>query len=334
MQVIGFQQPGPIDGAGRLQTREVPVPAPGPGDVRVAVEAVSVNPVDAKLRAAVTPEDGFRVLGFDAAGRVEAVGEAVRDFAPGDAVYYAGDVRRPGTNAQYQCVDARLVAHKPRRLDFADAAAMPLTVLTAWECLDDHLGLTTANAGGKSLLVVGGAGGVGSVAIQIAAHHLGMSVIATAGRAESAAWCRRLGAETVVDYRDGLARAVRDQGPAQADAIVLAVEPDAYWPDVCELIAPFGGIAGIVDARGPLDLNPLKLKSASAHWEFMFARAMHDWYPERQGAILAEAARLIDEQVLESTRTEHLGAITAENLNEAHRRIESGQTLGKLVLGG
>lgn len=334
MRAVGFRQPGSIEDAVALEERDLVSPEPGPRDLLVAVEAVSVNPVDAKLRQGVTPEEGFKVLGYDAAGHVEAVGSDVRDFAVGDEVFYAGDVRRPGSNAEYQCVDERLVARKPTRLDMAESAALPLVTLTARECLAEHLGFMPDNAAGRTLLVVGGAGGVGSMAIQIGARHLGMNVIATAGRSESADWCRKMGAAHTLAYRQGLVQPVRALGHEFVDGMLLAVQPDPYWQDACELIAPFGRIAGIVDAEAPLDLNRLKPKSASAHWEFMFARAIHGWNMHRQGEILAEAARLVDEEVLTSPVTENLGGISAANLIEAHRRIESGKTMGKLVLGG
>lgn len=334
MRAVGFNQPRAIEDVHALQDIELERPQPGPRDLLVAVEAVSVNPVDTKVRRRPLADQGYKVLGYDAAGRVETVGSGVRDFKPGDRVWYAGAMQRQGSNAQYQCVDERLVAMAPASLGLQEAAALPLTTLTAWEALEDQLGLTPHTARGKTLLVVGGAGGVGSIATQLAARHFGMTVIATAGRARSADWCQAMGATHTIDYRQGLVEPLKVLGIEQVDAILLAQEPDDYWADTCQLVAPLGGIVSIVDARGPLDTNPLKPKSVRFAWEFMFTRALFGVGMERQGEILAQAARLVDEGVLETTLAETLGPINAANLKEAHRRIESGGTIGKLVLAG
>ena len=334
MKAVGFNQPRAIEDVHALEDIQLEQPKPGPRDLLVAVEAVSVNPVDTKVRQRPLAEKGHKVLGYDAAGRVEAVGAEVRDFLPGDRVWYAGAMQRQGSNAQYQCVDERLVAKMPEGTGMQEAAALPLTVLTAWESLTDQLGLTPDNAAGKTLLMVGGAGGVGSIATQLAARHFGMTVIATAGRQTSADWCTAMGATHTIDYRNGLREPMKGLGIEQVDAVLLAQEPDAYWSDVCELVAPLGGIVTIVDARGPLDVNPLKPKSARFAWEFMFTRALFGVDMERQGEILRATARLVEEGVLQTTLSESLGPINAANLKEAHRRIESGKTIGKLVLAG
>lgn len=334
MKAVGFNKPLAIEDVHALEDIELDRPRPGPRDLLVAVEAVSVNPVDTKVRQRPLADTGYKVLGYDAAGRVEDVGAEVKLFKPGDRVWYAGAMQRPGSNAEFQCVDERLVSRKPHGLGMQEAAALPLTTLTAWETLEDQLGLTPANAAGKTLLMVGGAGGVGSITTQIAARHLGMTVIATAGREVSDEWCRAMGAAHTIDYRNGLLEPVRALGIEHVDAILLAQAPDGYWNDACELVAPFGGIVGIVDARGPLDVNRLKTKSARFAWEFMFTRALFGKDMERQGEILTQAARLVDDGVLQTTLSETLGPINATNLKEAHRRIESGKTLGKLVLAG
>lgn len=334
MRAVGFNQPRAIEDVHALEDIELDPPRPGPRDLLVAVEAVAVNPVDTKVRRRPLTEPGYKVLGYDAAGRVEAVGSRVRGFQPGDRVWYAGAMQRQGANAQYQCVDERLVARAPASLGLQEAAALPLTTLTAWEALEEQLGLTPETAGGKTLLVVGGAGGVGSITTQLAARHFGMTVIATAGRERSADWCRAMGAAHTIDYRHGLVAPLEALGIKQVDAILLAREPDGYWADACQLVAPLGGIVSIVDARGPLDTNPLKPKSARFVWEFMFTRALYGVDMERQGEILAQAARLVDEGVLETTLAETLGPINAANLKEGHRRIEGGGTIGKLVLAG
>lgn len=334
MKAVGFDRPRAIEDLHALQDIELETPVPGPRDLLIAVEAVSVNPVDTKVRQRPLAEPGFRVLGYDAAGRVQAVGDEVRGFKPGDRVWYAGAMQRQGSNAQFQCVDERLVAHKPDSLGMQEAAALPLTTLTVCEALEDQLGLTPDTAKGKTLLVIGGAGGVGSIGIQLAARHFGMTVIATAGRDESARWCQSMGAAHTIDYRQGLVEPVKALGIDGVDAILLAQEPDPYWAEACELINPLGGIVTIVDARGPLDLNALKPKSARFAWEFMFTRAMFGVDMERQGEILSQAAKLVDEGVLQTTLGESLGPINAANLKQAHRRIEDGQTIGKLVLAG
>ena len=334
MKAVGFNTPREITDPRALGDIQLARPEPGPRDLLVAVEAVSVNPIDTKVRQRPLSGEQYKVAGYDAAGRVEAVGAEVRHFKPGDRVWYAGTINRQGSNAQFHCVDERIVAHKPDSLGMQEAAAMPLTTLTAWEGLEDQLGLTPANAKGKTLLVVGGAGGVGSMATQIAARHLGMTVIATAGRTESAQWCSAMGAAHTVDYRNGLLEPVRALGVKQVDAIFLAQAPDPYWQDASELIAPFGGILAIVDALAPLDLNLLKPKSVRFAWESMFTHSLSGRDLERQGDILTQAARLVDGGTLETTLSEGLGAINAANLREAHRRVESGKTIGKLVLAG
>lgn len=334
MRAIGFNRPRAIADMHALEDIQLERPEPGPRDLLVAVQAVSVNPVDTKLRQSPVEGKDYRVLGYDAAGTVEAVGTAVKNFKAGDRVWYAGAVQRQGSNAEYQCVDERLVAHKPDSLGMQEAAALPLTALTAWEALTDRLGLTPDNAAGKTLLVIGGAGGVGSIAIQIASRRLGMTVIATAGRQSSADWCEAMGATHTLDYRMGLLEPMKALGQEQVDAILLAQEPDDYWSDICQLIAPEGGIAAIVDARGALDLNLLKPKSARFCWEFMFTRALFGQGMEHQGAILTEVAALVDQGILQTTVGEGLGTINATNLKAAHRRLESGKTIGKLVLAG
>ena len=220
MKAVGFNQPRAIEDVHALEDIELDQPRPGPRDLLVAVEAVSVNPVDTKVRQRPLAEKDYKVLGYDAAGRVEAVGSEVRGFLPGDRVWYAGAMQRQGSNAQYQCVDERIVAKAPEGIGLQEAAALPLTTLTAWEALEDQLGLTPQNAKGKTLLIVGGAGGVGSIATQLAARHFGMTVIATAGRERSAEWCRAMGAHHTIDYRQGLVAPLKALGIEQVDQLL------------------------------------------------------------------------------------------------------------------
>jgi NADPH2:quinone reductase len=336
MKAVGLTRYLPIDDPQSLLDIELPKPTPDGHDLLVRVEAVSVNPVDTKLRAPKTQvEEQPKILGFDAAGIVEAVGAAVTLFKPGDAVYYAGSVTRPGSNSQYQLVDERIVGAKPKSLDFAEAAALSLTALTAWELLFDRFGFEESGAvAGPSLLVLAGAGGLGSIAIQLA-QHAGLTVIATASRAESVDWCKRMGAEHVVDHRRPLRAQLEKIGFAHVDAIGCFTAAETYWSQLTDLIAPQGRIGIVVGMRSPLDLEPLKNKSASVHWEFMFTRSMFGT-PDlvRQHEILTRVAELVDDRRLRTTWTETLGTINARNLREAHRRLESGSTIGKITLAG
>jgi zinc-binding alcohol dehydrogenase family protein len=315
---------------------ELPTPLPTGHDLLVRIEAISVNPVDTKIRAPKPQvETTPHVLGWDAAGVVEATGADVTRFKPGDEVYFAGDITRPGSNSEYQLVDERIVGHKPHSLSFAEAAALPLTTITAWEALFERLNIDRYGANhGQSLLIIGGAGGVGSVAIQLA-RLAGLVVIATASRPETQAWVTGLGAHHVVDHRQHLPTQLGALNFACVHYIANFSNTDIYWSVMAELIRPQGKIVGIVENTAPLELELLKSKSASFIWEFMFTRAMYRT-PDMpaQGQILDEAAVLIDAKKLRTTLSETLTPINAANLRQAHARIESGHTIGKLVLAG
>lgn len=336
MKAVGLTQYLPIDHPEALFDLELPKPAPNNHDLLVRVEAVSVNPVDTKVRA---PKDKVetspRVLGWDAAGVVEAVGPEVTLFQPGDAVYYAGDITRPGSNSQYQLVDERIVGHKPASLDFPAAAALPLTSITAFEGLFERLRIDLNGADtGKTLLVIGGAGGVGSLVIQFA-KLAGLTVIATAGRAQSADWCRELGADLVVDRHTSLAEALSVHGYPQVDYIFNAANTDSYWAAMCEVIRPQGHMVSIVENSGPLDQNLLKAKSVTFSWEMMFTRSMYRTPDQiEQHRLLEKVAGWIDEGRIKGTLSETWSPINAENLRKAHQRLESGSMIGKLVLAG
>jgi NADPH2:quinone reductase len=336
MKAIGLTRYLPIDDPQSLLDIEVPKPTATGHDLLVRVEAVSVNPVDTKVRAPKPQvEAQAKVLGYDAAGVVEAVGDAVTLFKRGDAVYYAGSITRPGSNAQFQLVDERIVGPKPKTLDFAAAAALPLTALTAWELLFDRFGFEEAGAvAGPSLLVLAGAGGLGSIAIQLA-QHAGLAVIATASRKESADWCKRMGAEHVIDHRQPLRAQLEEIGFAHVDAIGCFTGAEPYWTQLADVVAPQGRIGFVVGMHSPLDLELIKSKSVSVHWEFMFTRSMYGT-PDlvRQHEILVRVAELVDQGRLRTTWTETLGTINAANLREAHRRLESGTTVGKITLAG
>ena len=336
MKAVALTRYLPIDDPASLVDVEVPDPAPADHDLLVRVEAVSVNPVDTKVRAPKSAVEAQpKVLGWDAAGSVVAVGGAVTRFRPGDQVYYAGDITRPGSNAQLQVVDERIVGRKPRTLDFAQAAALPLTTLTAWELLFDRFGFDADGADrGRSLLIIAGAGGLGSIAIQLA-QRAGLHVIATASREETSAWCRRMGASHIVDHRRPLRPQLETAGFRHVDAVACFTGAESYWPQLADVVAPQGRIGLVVGLREKLDLELLKNKSASVHFEFMFTRAMFGT-PDiaRQHEILELAADLIDRGELRTTLTDTLRPINAANLREAHRRLESGTTIGKLVLAG
>jgi len=336
MRAVALRRYLPIEDPESLLDVDLPVPTPGPSDLRVHVEAISVNPVDTKVRAPKpNTEAEPRVLGWDAAGIVDAVGDAVSGFQRGDRVYYAGSIARSGSNAELHVVDHRLAAPMPRSFDFADAAALPLTALTAWEGLFERLALDPEGRHrGRALLVIGGAGGVGSMVIQLG-KVAGLVVLATASRPETRAWIRDLGADATLDHRDPLRPQLEAMGRKHADDIFDTQSTDAWWEPMADLIAPQGRIVGIVETTKPLDLGLLKNKSAGFAWEFMFTRSLHAT-PDMaaQGDILRRVAALVDAGKVRTTRRELLGHISAVNLREAHRRVESGKTIGKIVLAG
>ncbi|MGC3996411.1 MAG: zinc-binding alcohol dehydrogenase family protein [Anaeromyxobacter sp.] len=324
---------GAVDG---LRDVELPPPVAGAHDLVVEVRAVSVNPVDAKVRARAGGPGPPRVLGWDAAGVVAEVGPAVTRFRPGDEVWFAGDVRRAGSNAERCAVDERIVGRKPRSLGFAEAAALPLTALTAHEALlaRVQLGRGAASAG-KRLLVIGGAGGVGSVAIQLAKALTGASVTATASRPESAAWARELGADHVIDHARPLGPQLEGLGLPAPDVVLCTADTDPYFSQLAALIAPQGTLCFIVPPRAPVDLAPLHARSAAVAWELMFTRSTYGTADlEEQHRILTEVAALVDAGRIRSTLRQRLGPICAATLREAHRRIERGDTIGKIVLEG
>lgn len=337
MKAVALTRYLPIDDPQSLLDVELPRPTPGEHDLLVRVEAISVNPVDTKVRSPKAQVEAQpKVLGYDATGTVEAVGDAVGGFKLGDCVYYAGDISRPGSNAEYQVVDARLVGHAPRSIDLADAAALPLTTITAWELLFQRMPFDSEMGGaGKSLLVIGGAGGVGSIAIQLA-RRAGFTVIATASRAETIDWCRSLGAHHVIDHRQPLAPQLAALGFDQVDAALNLADTVRYWDTLGEVLAPLGHVGLIVEPGSALKIgDPYKAKSIGIHWEMMFARPRFKTADQaEQGRILERVAALIDAGELRGTRTETLTPINAANLREAHRRLESGKTIGKLALAG
>ena len=337
MRAVGLYKHLPIDDPESLVDIDVPKPAPSGRELLVEVKAISVNPVDYKVRLRTVPDEQLpRILGWDVAGVVSEIGPDAKLFKRGAEVYYAGSIQKPGANSEYHVIDERIVGHKPRKLGFAAAAALPLTTLTAWEGLFDRLGISRSGADrGKSLLLIGAAGGVGSIAIQLAKKLAGLRVIGTASRPESARWVQELGADAVIDHTGDLAAQMRAAGAAEADYIFCLTDATPYFPRFAPVVRPQGKLCLIVSQTGPVDLNPLMQKSVSIHWEFMFTRSLFATADiERQHEILREAAALIDDGTLRTTLADSLGSINAANLRRAHQMLERGRTIGKLVLEG
>jgi zinc-binding alcohol dehydrogenase family protein len=337
MKAVGLYRYLPIDHAEALVDVEIAKPEASGRDLLVKVEAISVNPVDTKVRAPKdTVEKTPRVLGWDAAGTVVAVGPEVTLFKVGDPVFYAGSITRPGANSEFHLVDERIVGHKPASLDFTHAAALPLTAITAWEALFDRLGVSPQGAdAGRTVLIFGGAGGVGSIGIQLAKQLGKLKVIATASRPESAQWARELGADHVVNHFGDLPAQMKEIGIEQVDYVLIFNDTDRNFPAAAQLINPQGGICTIVENSAAVPVELLKAKSAAFHWEFMFTRSMFGT-PDmiEQHKLLTEVARLVDAGTLRTTLGQQLGSINAQNLRRAHQLLEEGRAIGKLVLTG
>ncbi len=338
MRAIAYLKSLPIEDADSLVDIDLDRPEPGPRDLIVKVEAVSVNPVDFKVRKSNDPAGTPRVLGFDAAGTVVATGSDARLFKPGDAVFYAGSIMRPGTNSQFHAVDERIVGRKPASLDFPAAAALPLTALTAWELLFDRIGVVPGvTTDTRSLLIVSGAGGVGSIAIQIARALTGLTVIATASKPESAEWVTGLGAHHVVDHSQPLGPQLAALGHPGVDIVLLFGGTKLHAPAIAELVAPEGHIGLIEGADGfePPQLGMLFQKSVGLHFELMFTRSRFGTRDiEQQHLILEAIADLVEAGRIRTTLTRTLSPINAATLREAHRLVESGRTIGKVVVAG
>jgi len=336
MKAIAYRQSLPITHDEALIDIDLPAPQAQGRDLLVAVKAISVNPVDVKIRANAPPAEGAtKVIGWDAAGVVQAVGPDVTMFKPGDEVWYAGDLTRPGTNSELHLVDERIVGHKPRTLDFAQAAALPLTAITAWELLFERLQVSRdKGATGKSLLVIGAAGGVGSILVQLARQLTGLTVIGTASREDTAEWVKELGAHHVIDHSKPLNEEIARLGLPPVTYVAALNQTDHHWPAIAELVAPQGKVA-LIDDPAAIDVRVLKRKSVSLHWEFMFTRSMFETDDmAQQHQLLDDVAQLVDTGVIKTTLGERYGAINAANLKRAHALIESNRAKGKIVLEG
>lgn len=337
MKAVGYQKPQPIANTESLLDISLPEPVATGHDLLVEVKAISVNPVDTKVRNSGAPAEGqpYKVLGWDASGIVKAVGPDVTLFKPGDRVWYAGSIARPGTNAELHLVDERIVGYAPKSLDFAQAAALPLTAITAWEMLFDRLGVQPGKKPeGKTLLVIGASGGVGSILVQLASRLTSLTVIGTASRPETQAWVKELGAHHVIDHSQPLAEELKAIGYPTMDYVVSLTQTDAHLAQIIEAIAPQGKF-GLIDDPKALDVMPFKRKSVSIHWELMFTRSLFGTADMvGQHRLLNEVAALVDAGLVRTTLAERFGAINAENLKKAHALIESGKARGKVVLEG
>ena len=339
MKAVAIKEYLPIEEPNSFLDVDLPKPEPTGHDILIAVQAIAVNPVDTKVRSGRgkdkgATEDPPRVIGWDASGRVEAVGNEVTLFKPGDEVWYAGDITRPGCNSEFQVIDERIVGRKPKSLSHAEAAALPLTTITAYEAFFDRLGIDRDGADkGQSILIIGAGGGVGSIGIQLA-KHAGLVVIATSSRPETAAWVKELGADHVVNHREDMVRQVRELGFEYVDHIAIFNDM-RHWETAVELIRPQNGIVSIDDTHLPMPMAQMKTKSASFHWEFMFARSMHQT-PDmiEQHKLLTWVADEIDAGRIRTTVSQVLSPINAANLREAHRLVETGKAKGKIVVEG
>jgi zinc-binding alcohol dehydrogenase family protein len=317
---------------------EIPTPVPEPRDLLVRVKALSVNPIDYKVRTSPQRQHPSRILGWDASGTVEAVGQDVTLFNVGDEVYYAGSVIRAGNNSEYHVVDERIVGKKPTSLTFEQAAAMPLTTITAWEALFERLGIepqkTPVNQS-RTVLIIGGAGGVGSIAIQLAKQVAGMRVVATASRAETMEWCKKMGADFTINHHRPFLSELATIDIKTVDYILCLNNTAQHLPNMVDVIKPQGKICSIVSTQQPFDLNPFFSKSITFIWEMMFTKSMYETDDmQSQHDLLNRVATLIDQGILKSTLTETLGVLNPLNLAKAHQLLESGTAIGKLVLSG
>jgi len=341
MKAVGLYKYLPVDNKESLIDLEIPRPKPTGHDILVKIKAVSINPVDTKIRS---PKDKIenvpKILGWDAAGTVEEIGEDVSLFKKGDEVYYSGSILRSGSNAEFQLVDERIVGRKPRTLSFEEAAALPLTTITAWESMFEQMNMPIDDkekTSGKSILIIGAAGGVGSIAIQLAKKLTGLTVIATTSRDETSKWCKKLGADYVINHKNKFSDELQKIGVKEVDYVFCLHSTEKHFPTSAEVIKPFGRFCTIVGLKQGdfLDMSLLRNKSASFSWEFMFTKSSYQT-PDMisQHDLLNKTADLIDSGTLVTTMTQNYGKLNAENLRKAHAQIESGTTIGKIVLSG
>ena len=336
MKAIGFKQSLPIEEENSFIEFETKTPTPEGYDLLVKVQANSVNPVDFKIRQSAAKDEELdepKVIGWDAVGIVDSVGDKVSKFKVGDEVFYAGDITRSGGNAEYQLIDERIVGHKPKNLSIAEAVAIPLTGLTAYEAIFDRIKVNPEKDKGKSVLILAGAGGVGSIAIQLAKKLGNLTVIATASREDTVEWCKDMGADFVINHHKDIKEELKKIGHSEVNYILDFVDLEGYWETMTEIVKPQGHIISITGSNEPLDLNMLKNKSITFSWELMYTRSMYQTDDmARQHDILNHLSELLDDGTLKSTMTTQLDGFTVENLKEAHRIQESGKSIGKNVI--
>lgn len=334
MRAVGYKKSLPAEDPNSLLDITVDDPVAGPDDLLIKVKAVAVNPVDTKIRKRIAPEAGHKIIGWDAVGEVVSTGEKVTGFNVGERVWYAGDLTRPGCNAQLQAVDHRIVGKAPHNLDDHQAAALPLTSITAWELLFDRLQIDKPSPHTqRTLLIIGGAGGVGSILIQLAAQLTEATVIATASRPESQQWVKALGADHVINHHDELAPQLEAIGATTVTDVACLTHSEQYFAQCIELMAPQGRFALIDDPAESIDITLMKQKSISLHWEFMFTRSMFSTSDRiKQQELLNRIAQLVEKGQIRSTLGKTFGEMTADNLRKAHKAIESQKTIGKITL--
>ena len=336
MKAIGFKQSLPIEEENSFIEFETKTPTPEGYDLLVKVQANSVNPVDFKIRQSAAKDEELdepKVIGWDAVGIVDSVGDKVSKFKVGDEVFYAGDITRSGSNAEYQLIDERIVGRKPKNLSIAEAVAIPLTGLTAYEALFDRIKVNPEKDKGKSVLILAGAGGVGSIAIQLAKKLGNLTVIATASREDTVEWCKDMGADFVINHHKDIKEELKKIGHSEVNYVLDFVDLKGYWETMTEIVKPQGHIVSITGSNEPLDLNMLKNKSITFSWELMYTRSMYQTDDmARQHDILNHLSELLDDGTLKSTMTTQLDGFTVENLKEAHRIQESGKSIGKNVI--
>jgi len=336
MKAVGYKKSLPISEPEALLDVDIAKPIATGHDILVNIKAISVNPVDTKVRKRAEPEEGdIKILGWDAVGLVQEVGDKVTLFKKGDEVWYAGAVNRQGTNAEYHVVDERIVSKKPDSLDNANAAALPLTSITAWEILFDRLAIKRGTEKTRDvLLIIGAAGGVGSILTQLASKLTGATVIGTASRKESIQWVKNNGADYVIDHKKPFVDELKQIGIDNVTHVASLIRSDLHLQQTVEVMKPFGKIA-MIDDPGAIDFTQLKTKSISLHWELMFTRSLFQTDDMiEQHNLLEEVARLVDSGVIKTTVKQNFGIINAENLKWAHSLLESGKARGKIVLEG
>lgn len=334
MKAIGYKKSLPIDNEQSLIDLDLPKPIPGPKDLLVTVKAIALNPVDTKVRQRAEPAEGeVQVLGWDVAGVVSEVGVDVSMFKSGDEVWYAGAIDRPGANSEFHVVDERIVSKKPTSLSFSEAAALPLTSITAWELLFDRLEIPKDDAS-KSILIIGAAGGVGSIMVQLVKKLTKLKVIGTASRQETKTWIENLGVDHVLDHSKPLAEELEKAGLGEVNYVASLTQTDKHFENIVACLKPQGKLA-LIDDPESLPINLLKKKSISTHWEFMFTRSMFQTEDIIvQHELLNEVAKLVDEGTIQTTANESFGTISVENLKKGHALLESGKSKGKIVLEG